>query len=94
MDRANLSVQTYCQVQRIVVSGGRATGVDYIQKGQQLTAQADQEVLVTSGAIGSPKLMLLSGIGPAAHLRDVGGMWCMICPVWARTCKTTLVLIS
>ncbi|NQV82114.1 MAG: GMC family oxidoreductase N-terminal domain-containing protein [Alphaproteobacteria bacterium] len=72
MKRANLTVKTGCQVSRIVIEGGRATGVDYADKSGKHMARSTSEVLLTSGAIGSPKLMLLSGLGPAAHLRDHG----------------------
>ena len=72
MTRPNLKVETGCLVQRITFKGNRATGVAYRQGGGSRTALADSEVIVTSGAIGSPKLMMLSGVGPAAHLRDMG----------------------
>lgn len=72
LKRSNLTVVTGAQVLRIVFQGRRATGVDYIANGAQQTARADSEVIVTSGAIGSPKLMMLSGVGPADHLRQHG----------------------
>lgn len=72
INRRNLSVQTDCLTTRIVIENGRATGVDYRHHGMSTTARADSEVLVTSGAIGSPKLLMLSGIGPASHLKSVG----------------------
>lgn len=71
-DRPNLTVETGCLVTRIVVEAGRAVGVSYVKDGASVFARATSEVLVTSGAIGSPKLMMMSGIGPAAHLRSVG----------------------
>ncbi|SNT20896.1 GMC family oxidoreductase [Antarctobacter heliothermus] len=70
MTRANLTIKTSCLVHRIVVEQGRAVGVDYTEGGQRTTARATSEVLLTSGAIGSPRLMMLSGLGPAAHLRE------------------------
>ncbi|MBW3097973.1 GMC family oxidoreductase [Pseudohoeflea coraliihabitans] len=72
MKRRNLTVKTGCMVQRIVIEKGRAIGVDYIDKAGRQSARADAEVLVTSGAIGTPKLMMLSGLGPAAHLGEHG----------------------
>ena len=72
LHRKNLTLITGCLVHRVIVDQGRATGIEYFQKGDRHVVHADQEVLVTSGAIGSPKLMMLSGIGPAAHLREVG----------------------
>ena len=72
MGRRNLTVETGCQVQRIVLNGNRAIGVDYIKGNQTTRAAVEQEVLVTSGSIGTPKLMMLSGIGPADHLQQHG----------------------
>ena len=70
--RANLTVRTDCLVTRIRVEDRRAVGVDYIHRGRAVQARADREVIVAAGAIGSPKLLMLSGIGPADHLREHG----------------------
>ncbi|MCB1338110.1 MAG: GMC family oxidoreductase N-terminal domain-containing protein, partial [Maritimibacter sp.] len=67
--RANLTVRLGAQVRRIVVERGRATGVE-LADGTRLTAAA--EVILSSGAIGSPRLLQLSGIGPADHLAGLG----------------------
>ena len=67
--RANLTVRTGAQVLRVVVEGGRAVGVALTGDG---VIRAEAEVIVASGAIGTPRLLQLSGIGPADHLRDVG----------------------
>ncbi|MBL4768470.1 MAG: GMC family oxidoreductase N-terminal domain-containing protein [Rhodobacteraceae bacterium] len=72
LKRKNLTLQTGVLVKRIVFEGNRAIGVEYISNGQSKIARADSEVLVTSGAIGTPKLMMLSGVGPADHLREHG----------------------
>ncbi|PSL17212.1 GMC family oxidoreductase [Shimia abyssi] len=72
MKRTNLTVETGCLVNRITFEGTRATGVEYVQGKTVHTVRADSEVIVTSGAIGTPKIMMLSGIGPAAHLREHG----------------------
>ncbi|MBO6638018.1 MAG: GMC family oxidoreductase N-terminal domain-containing protein [Roseitalea sp.] len=72
MKRPNLTVETRCQVRRIVFEGTRATGVEYTNGQGPQTARAESEVLVTSGAIGTPKLMMLSGVGPAAQLAAHG----------------------
>ncbi len=72
MDRANLTVETGCQVQRIEFVGTRAHGVEYTRAGDPRRVRAESEVIVTSGAIGTPKLMMLSGVGPAAHLKEHG----------------------
>ena len=72
MDRPNLTVVTGAEVTRIVVTDGRATGVEYSVRGRRRTAQADREVIVSAGAINTPRLLLLSGIGPADELRAAG----------------------
>lgn len=71
-DSPLLRVTVGAEVTRLTVDGGRVTGVAYTLKGEQFQATASAEVILAAGAIGSPKLLLLSGIGPAAHLRDVG----------------------
>ena len=72
--RKNLTVMTRVQVSRVVVEKGRAIGVEYRRADSSALerANAGQEVIVTCGAIGSPKLLMLSGVGPAAHLREHG----------------------
>ena len=70
--RSNLTVMTDAQVMRVVVEAGRAVGVELRREGAMQTIRTDGEVLLTSGAIGSPRLLMLSGIGPADHLRRVG----------------------
>ena len=67
--RKNLTVRTGAQVTRVVLEGKRAIGVEIA--GTEVI-RADREVVVSSGAMGSPKLLLQSGIGPAAHLESVG----------------------
>jgi choline dehydrogenase-like flavoprotein len=73
-NRKNLTVALNSRVLRVVVEGGRAVGVEVLLEGasQPKMVRAEREVIVSSGAIGSPKLLLQSGIGPAAHLREVG----------------------
>jgi len=72
LGRPNLTVLTGAQVTRVLVEGGRATGVEYRRGGTLHTARAADEVVLSGGAINSPQLLLLSGIGPAEHLREVG----------------------
>jgi choline dehydrogenase len=69
--RANLEIRTGVQVDRVTFAGKRATGVAYTRAGQPETVSA-REVVLCGGAIASPQLLMLSGIGPAAHLRDFG----------------------
>lgn len=70
--RPNLTVRSGVTVQKIVIERGRATGVQIADAGQLTTIRAQREVIVTAGAVGSPKLLLLSGIGPAQHLHQLG----------------------
>jgi choline dehydrogenase-like flavoprotein len=72
LKRKNLTVRTDLFVNRIIVEKGRATAIEVIEGGTARRIDATSEVIVTAGAIGSPKLMLLSGIGPSAHLQSVG----------------------
>jgi len=67
--RANLTVRTGAQVRRIVVTAGRATGVELMDG---TLFEAGSEVILSSGAIGSPRLLMLSGIGPGEHLDSLG----------------------
>ncbi|HET6598830.1 MAG TPA: GMC family oxidoreductase N-terminal domain-containing protein, partial [Burkholderiaceae bacterium] len=70
--RPNLVVATGAQVTRVVIERGRATGVEWVQGGQPCSARSSGEVIVAAGALQSPQLLQLSGIGPAALLRSHG----------------------
>lgn len=70
--RPNLTVVTGAEVLRVLVEKGRAMGVELVQGTRITQLRAEREVLLTSGAIGSPRLLMLSGIGPADHLRSIG----------------------
>jgi choline dehydrogenase len=72
MGRPNLRVETQALVSRILFEGRRAVGVEFIQRGQIRTARANGEVVLAGGAINSPQLLQLSGVGPAALLRGHG----------------------
>ncbi|MBU6487543.1 MAG: FAD-dependent oxidoreductase [Burkholderiales bacterium] len=67
-----LSLVTRARVQRIVFNGNRAVGVEYAIGGVLMQARASAEVIVCAGAFATPKLLMLSGVGPAAHLRQLG----------------------
>jgi choline dehydrogenase len=69
-DRPNLTIHTDTLVTAIEIEAGRATGVRYLRRGVEELARAESEVIVAAGAIGSPQLLMLSGIGPADHLRE------------------------
>jgi choline dehydrogenase len=72
MSRPNLTVLTDALVTNVIIEGGQATGVTYLRKGQAETARANAEVILSGGAINSPQLLMLSGIGPADHLIETG----------------------
>jgi choline dehydrogenase-like flavoprotein len=71
-DLPGLTVLTRTRVHRIVIEGGRAVGVEIVTETGRQTVRAAKEVIVTAGVFGSPQLLMLSGIGPAAHLREHG----------------------
>ncbi|PYE32188.1 MULTISPECIES: GMC family oxidoreductase [unclassified Rhizobium] len=71
-DRKNLTIRMGARVSRIVLEGTTAVGVEIATSRGSEIVRCGREVLVTSGAIGSPKLLLQSGIGPADHLTSVG----------------------
>jgi choline dehydrogenase len=68
----NLTVVTKAEVRRVIIRNGRAVGVEYRRRARDQQAFADQEVVVSAGAYGTPHILQLSGIGPADHLRGVG----------------------
>ena len=72
MGRPNLTIETGAITSRILIAGGKATGVEYIKSGQKFQAFAEREVCLSGGAFNSPQILMLSGIGPADHLREVG----------------------
>ena len=70
--RANLSVLTKAQTTRVLLEGKKAVGIEYFKSGQLHQASANREVILSAGAIGSPQLLQLSGIGPENLLNKVG----------------------
>ena len=71
-NRANLVIQTHAVATKILFEGRRAVGVRYLQDGQDVTATARREVVLAGGAINSPQLLKLSGVGPGAELARHG----------------------
>lgn len=71
-ERANLQVLTHANVQRVCFADVRATGVEALLAGSKVQLTANREVILCAGAINSPQLLMLSGIGPQAHLRQHG----------------------
>ncbi len=72
LNRPNLTIKMKAQVTRLLFEGKRAVGVEYLQEGTPHQARAEREVLLSAGAFVSPKLLMLSGIGPADHLKSHG----------------------
>lgn len=70
--RDNLTVSTDSRAERLVIEDGRCTGVTYRRNGELVTASATREVVVSAGAVDSPRLLLLSGVGPADELEAAG----------------------
>ena len=71
-NRPNLRIVTDAMAARLLLEGKRCVGVAFRQGGSMMEARADREVLVAGGAINSPQLLQVSGIGPAAHLKSIG----------------------
>jgi choline dehydrogenase len=70
--RPNLTVRTGALASRLLFQGDRCTGVEYLSDGRRHTVHARHEVVVSGGAIQSPKLLMLSGIGAPEQLAEVG----------------------
>lgn len=68
-DRPNLTIRTHAEVQHLLFSGSRVVGVDYRQHGRLKRAEAG-EIILSGGALNSPQLLMMSGVGPADHLRE------------------------
>jgi choline dehydrogenase len=71
-NRANLRIETGALALGLTFEGTRATGIRYSQNGREKTARANAEIVLAGGAVNSPQLLQLSGIGPADHLRSLG----------------------
>jgi choline dehydrogenase len=70
--RKSLTIRPQARVLRLLIENGRAAGVEYLLDGTRCLARARREVILSAGAIASPQLLLLSGIGPADELRALG----------------------
>jgi choline dehydrogenase len=71
LERTNLTVRTDALVTRVLFAGTRALGVRYSRHGELSDVHADREVILSGGAVNSPQLLMLSGVGPAEHLRSL-----------------------
>ncbi|MFC0115445.1 GMC family oxidoreductase [Kibdelosporangium aridum] len=70
--RDNLTVRTNALATKVIIESGRAVGMEYLHEGTARTTYVDGEVVLSGGAVNSPQLLMLSGIGPAEHLREMG----------------------
>jgi len=71
-NRPNLTVLTGAHVTRLLIEGGRVTGAAFIRNGTEQEARCDAEVILSAGAVQSPQILMLSGIGPAEQLQSHG----------------------
>jgi choline dehydrogenase-like flavoprotein len=94
LKRRNLEVEVRAYATRVLLHGTRARGVEYVKGGQTLRANASREVILCGGAFNSPQLLMLSGIGPAGHLREVGIAPVVDLPVGRNLQDHLAVLIS
>ena len=72
LSRPNLEVRSQCQATKIVFEGKKAAGIEYLRDGKPETARASRQIVLAGGVIDTPKLLMLSGIGPADHLKSLG----------------------
>ena len=72
LNRRNLELKMHALTTRVVMEGKKAVGVEYQQNGKTFRARANKEVIISASSFNSPKLLMLSGIGPAAHLQEHG----------------------
>ena len=70
--RSNLTILTEANVQKLKLEDERVSAVTYLRHGRSHTVHADKEVILSAGAVGTPKILMNSGIGPAAHLQELG----------------------
>ncbi len=70
--RTNLKIITSAHTTRVLMSGTRATGIEYVKRGRHHRVAAAREVILAAGAFNSPQILMLSGIGPAQHLANIG----------------------
>ena len=72
LQRRNLTLRTDARATRVALRGTHATGVEFVHRGATVHAEAKREVILCGGVFNSPQLLMLSGIGPADHLKEMG----------------------
>jgi choline dehydrogenase-like flavoprotein len=91
--RTNLTLVTGAHATRVLLDGTRATGVEYVRDGKVERAEAAREVILSGGAFNTPHLLMLSGIGPAEHLKGMGVAPVVDLPVGSKLQDHLAVLI-
>ena len=71
-DDPRLTIKTDCTVSKLIVENNRCAGVSYVCDGKEQTVRCDAEVLMAAGSYNTPKILMLSGIGPAEHIKQTG----------------------
>jgi choline dehydrogenase-like flavoprotein len=72
LKRRNLKLETKALTTRVLMTGTKATGIEYVRNGELRRALAEKEVILSAGTFNTPQVLMLSGIGPAAHLKEIG----------------------
>ena len=72
LKRDNIKLQKNILVEKIFLENDRAVGIEVSEKGQKYRIEAEKEIILSAGALNSPQILMLSGIGPADHLRNIG----------------------
>lgn len=72
MHRPNLEVHVHCHVTKVLIEDGRAVGVEVAHNKHRRIVKANKEVILSAGAVQSPQILMLSGVGPSDHLKDMG----------------------
>ena len=85
LGRPNLTLLTEATATQVVFDGRRAVEVEFTEGGRRKVVRARREVVLCGGAVNSPQLLMLSGIGDREHLADHGIEWCTICRRSGRT---------
>jgi choline dehydrogenase len=85
--RLNLTIQANCMTRRILFSGQGAVGIE-VERGGETFVGEGEETILSAGAIGSPHLLMLSGVGPASQFHRLGIPVVHDTPALARTCAT------